>query len=192
MIPNGLYKSFIVATYPSARARTPGRTAGTAMDISTICPMKWGRTRCTIQRPSDRWKARWTISIQTGTTTRPARASPTSCCVAPCWTPRRRRRRAEGPRPCALRGAHGRVSWPARSRHDPDLRRQRRPRRGREARARDLLRVPVDLDLGEAYSREEAQDAYAAQARTLRDALQAADTVLAIWRGPLRTSPNRA
>lgn len=52
--------------------------------------------------------------------------------------------------------------------------------------ARDLLRVPVDLDLGEAYSREEAQEAYAAQARTLRDALQAADTVLAIWEGPLR------
>ena len=52
--------------------------------------------------------------------------------------------------------------------------------------ARDLLRVPVDLDLGEAYSREEAQEAYAIQARTLRDALQAADTVLAIWEGPLR------
>jgi hypothetical protein len=52
--------------------------------------------------------------------------------------------------------------------------------------ARDLLRVPVDLDLGEAYSREEAQEAYAAQARTLRDALQAADTVLAVWEGPLR------
>ncbi|MCW2996150.1 MAG: hypothetical protein JWQ18_3645, partial [Conexibacter sp.] len=52
--------------------------------------------------------------------------------------------------------------------------------------ARDLLRVPVDLDLGEAYTREEAEEAYAAQARTLRDALQAADTVLAIWEGPLR------
>jgi hypothetical protein len=52
--------------------------------------------------------------------------------------------------------------------------------------ARDLLRVPVDLDLGEASSREEAREAYAAQARTLRDALQAADTVLAIWAGPLR------
>ena len=57
---------------------------------------------------------------------------------------------------------------------------------GEKLGARDLLRVPVDLDLGEAYSREEAQDAYAAQARTLRDALQAADTVLAIWEGPLR------
>jgi hypothetical protein len=57
---------------------------------------------------------------------------------------------------------------------------------GEKLSARDLLRVPVDLDLGEAYSREEAQDAYVAQARTLRDALQAADTVLAIWEGPLR------
>jgi hypothetical protein len=57
---------------------------------------------------------------------------------------------------------------------------------GEQLGARDLLRVPVDLDLGEAYSREEAEDAYAAQARTLRDALQAADTVLAIWEGPLR------
>jgi hypothetical protein len=57
---------------------------------------------------------------------------------------------------------------------------------GEQLGARDLLRVPVDLDLGEAYTREEAEDAYAAQARTLRDALQAADTVLAIWEGPLR------
>lgn len=57
---------------------------------------------------------------------------------------------------------------------------------GEKLGARDLLRVPVDLDLGEAYSREAAQDAYVAQARTLRDALQAADTVLAIWEGPLR------
>jgi hypothetical protein len=52
--------------------------------------------------------------------------------------------------------------------------------------ARDLLRVPCDLDLGETHTREEAQEAYAHQARTLRDALQAADTVLAIWQGPLR------
>jgi hypothetical protein len=52
--------------------------------------------------------------------------------------------------------------------------------------AADLLRVPVDLDLGETHSRAEAQEAYAAQARTLRDALQAADTVLAVWEGPLR------
>jgi hypothetical protein len=52
--------------------------------------------------------------------------------------------------------------------------------------ARDLLRVPVDLDLGETHSRAEAQEAYAIQARTLRDALQAADTVLAVWARPLR------
>jgi hypothetical protein len=52
--------------------------------------------------------------------------------------------------------------------------------------AGDLLRVPVDLDLGETHSRAEAQEAYAAQARTLRDALQAADTVLAVWESPLR------
>src|SRR4051812_47405391 len=52
--------------------------------------------------------------------------------------------------------------------------------------ARDLLRVPVDLDLGETHTREEAQEAYASQARTLRDALQAADTVLAVWAEPLR------
>jgi hypothetical protein len=52
--------------------------------------------------------------------------------------------------------------------------------------ARDLLRVPVDLDLAETHTRAEAEEAYAEQARTLRDALQAADTVLAIWEGPLR------
>jgi hypothetical protein len=51
---------------------------------------------------------------------------------------------------------------------------------------RDLLRVPCDLDLGETHSRAEAEEAYASQARTLRDALQMADTVLAIWEGPLR------
>jgi hypothetical protein len=52
--------------------------------------------------------------------------------------------------------------------------------------ARDLLRVPVDLDLGETHTREEAQEAYEVQARTLHDALQAADTVLAVWAEPLR------
>jgi hypothetical protein len=52
--------------------------------------------------------------------------------------------------------------------------------------ARDLLRVPCDLDLAETHTRGEAQEAYEAQARTLRDALQAADTVLAVWAGPLR------
>ena len=52
--------------------------------------------------------------------------------------------------------------------------------------ADELLRVPCDLDLGEAENRDEAEEAYAEQARTLRDALVAADTVLAVWREPLR------
>jgi hypothetical protein len=56
---------------------------------------------------------------------------------------------------------------------------------GEKLGARDLLRVPVDLDLGETHTRAQAQEAYAAQARTFRDALQAADTVLAIWAKPL-------
>lgn len=51
--------------------------------------------------------------------------------------------------------------------------------------ANELLRVPCDLDLGDADTRDEAEAAYAEQARTLRDALQAADTVLAVWREPL-------
>src|SRR4051812_33503172 len=51
--------------------------------------------------------------------------------------------------------------------------------------ARDLLRVPCDLDLADTHTRAEAAEAYAAQAATLRDALLAADTVLAVWRGPL-------
>jgi hypothetical protein len=51
--------------------------------------------------------------------------------------------------------------------------------------ADELLRVPCDLDLGDAGTRGEAEEAYAEQARTLRDALLAADTVLAVWREPL-------
>jgi len=51
--------------------------------------------------------------------------------------------------------------------------------------ADELLRVPCDLDLGDAESRDEAADLYAEQARALRDALVAADTVLAVWREPL-------
>src|SRR3954467_10211079 len=47
--------------------------------------------------------------------------------------------------------------------------------------ASELLRVPCDLDRGDAASRDEAEAAYAEQARTLRDALIAADTVLAVW-----------
>src|SRR3954447_21741071 len=42
--------------------------------------------------------------------------------------------------------------------------------------ARELLRVPWDPALGEPHTRAEARDAYEAQARTLHDALQAADT----------------
>ena len=51
--------------------------------------------------------------------------------------------------------------------------------------ASELLRVPCDLDLGEAESLLEAEELYADQARALRDALTAADTVLAVWREPL-------
>jgi hypothetical protein len=49
----------------------------------------------------------------------------------------------------------------------------------------ELLRVPCDLDLAEAADRDEAEFLYRSQARALRDALVAADTVLAIWREPL-------
>jgi len=51
--------------------------------------------------------------------------------------------------------------------------------------AGDLLRVPCDLDLGDAGDREEAEELYTAQARSLKEAIQAADTVLAVWREPL-------
>jgi hypothetical protein len=51
--------------------------------------------------------------------------------------------------------------------------------------ASEMLRVPCDLDLADADSREEAEHLYAEQARALRDALQAADTVLAVWRDAL-------
>src|SRR5437764_4459105 len=56
---------------------------------------------------------------------------------------------------------------------------------GSAVRADDLLRVPCDLDLARAGDREEAEELYATQAAALRDALVAADTVLAIWREPL-------
>ncbi|MGI8624115.1 MAG: hypothetical protein ACR2NB_11680 [Solirubrobacteraceae bacterium] len=52
--------------------------------------------------------------------------------------------------------------------------------------AGDLMRVPCDLDLGAAEDREDAERMYAEQAAALRDALAAADTVLDIWREPLR------
>ena len=51
--------------------------------------------------------------------------------------------------------------------------------------AGEMLRVPCDLDLGDAESRDEAEEAYVEQARTLRDAIVAADTVRAIWQEPL-------
>jgi hypothetical protein len=49
----------------------------------------------------------------------------------------------------------------------------------------ELLRVPCDLDLADAADRDDAQRLYRDQARALRDALIAADTVLAVWREPL-------
>jgi hypothetical protein len=51
--------------------------------------------------------------------------------------------------------------------------------------ADQLLRVPVDLDLGDAEDRAEAQRLYAEQARSLRDAVLSADIVLDVWREPL-------
>ena len=56
---------------------------------------------------------------------------------------------------------------------------------GTAIRAAELLRVPCDLDLADASSRDDAEHLYAEQARALRDALLAADTVLAVWRQPL-------
>ena len=47
--------------------------------------------------------------------------------------------------------------------------------------ASELLRVPCDLDLAEAHDRDEAEELYAAQAKAIRDAIVAADTVLAVW-----------
>src|SRR5215216_7177727 len=51
--------------------------------------------------------------------------------------------------------------------------------------ADELMRVPCDLDLAAAEDRDEAEHLYAEQATAMRDALEAADTVLAIWREPL-------
>src|SRR5271167_1791410 len=51
--------------------------------------------------------------------------------------------------------------------------------------ASDLLRVPCDLDLADAEDRDDAEQLYVEQARALRDALHAADTVLSVWCGPL-------
>ena len=51
--------------------------------------------------------------------------------------------------------------------------------------ARELLRVPCDLDLGDAEDRDQAAELYLEQATALRDALVGADTVLDVWREPL-------
>ena len=51
--------------------------------------------------------------------------------------------------------------------------------------ASELLRVPCDLDLGDAEDRDEAAQLYLEQATTLRDALVGADVVLDVWREPL-------
>ena len=52
--------------------------------------------------------------------------------------------------------------------------------------AGELLRVPCDLDLADAEDRTEAEQLYVEQAQTMRDALVGADTVLDVWREPLR------
>src|SRR5438270_5048096 len=51
--------------------------------------------------------------------------------------------------------------------------------------AKELLRVPCDLDLADAIDRDEAERLYVEQATTLRDALVGADLVLDVWREPL-------
>src|ERR1700751_3300322 len=57
---------------------------------------------------------------------------------------------------------------------------------GASVAANELLRVPCDLDLADAEDREEAERLYVQQATALRDALVGADTVLDVWREPLR------
>ncbi|HWC86359.1 MAG TPA: hypothetical protein VG388_07460, partial [Solirubrobacteraceae bacterium] len=51
--------------------------------------------------------------------------------------------------------------------------------------AGELLRVPCDLDLGDAEDRDEAERLYVEQATAFKDALVGADTVLEVWREPL-------
>src|SRR5579875_3452466 len=51
--------------------------------------------------------------------------------------------------------------------------------------ARELLRVPCDLDLAEAEDRAAAEQLYVEQATALRDALVGADVVLDFWRQSL-------
>ena len=54
--------------------------------------------------------------------------------------------------------------------------------------ASELLRVPCDLDLGDAEDREAAERLYLEQATALRDALVGADIVLDVWREPLHAA----
>jgi hypothetical protein len=56
---------------------------------------------------------------------------------------------------------------------------------GAKVAANELLRVPCDLDLGDAGDRDEAERLYLEQATALRDALVGADVVLDVWREPL-------
>ena len=56
---------------------------------------------------------------------------------------------------------------------------------GQTVAAAELLRVPCDLDLGDAEDRDDAERLYAEQACALRDAVQSADVVLDVWREPL-------
>ena len=109
-----------------------------------------------------------------------------SCCGAPCSTTPPR-----WPSRCGSNGLplseavtvifHGRrdlgtlqtyVTWGSRG-------------AGATVSAGELLRVPCDLDLGERWDREEAEQLYVEQATALRDALVGADTVLEVWREPL-------
>jgi len=57
--------------------------------------------------------------------------------------------------------------------------------------AGELLRVPCDLDLADASDRDEAEELYAAQAAAIRDAIVAADTVLAVWAEALQRAMQR-
>ncbi|MGI8729692.1 MAG: hypothetical protein ACR2LK_06810 [Solirubrobacteraceae bacterium] len=63
---------------------------------------------------------------------------------------------------------------------------------GSEVAASELLRVPCDLDLADASTRAEAEDLYESQARSLRDAIVAADTVLAVWADQLAVATGDA
>jgi hypothetical protein len=63
---------------------------------------------------------------------------------------------------------------------------------GASVSAGELLRVPCDLDLADAADREEAVALYSAQAAAIRDAIVAADTVLAIWADALVRAVGRA